>query len=341
MARWIDGLPGRAAQRLHPTVYAYYQQGAGAQTALDEAERAWSALRLRPRVLRDVSSVSLETTVLGQPVAMPILAAPTALQDRADPDGDLATTRAAAGVGTLACVSSSTAAPLTGLTGPWWAQLYLLADRDETARMVARVAAAGARALVVTVDTPVLGARAVKEPQLIRALPGEHVTYFGGQPVAPDTLRQARDLTFADIARLRAESGLPVLVKGVLRGDDARAAVDAGAAGVIVSNHGGRQLDTAIATAHALPEVVAALRGTNTPSYVDGGLRRGEHILAALALGASAVLVGRPVLWALAAEGETGVRRVLTDLAAELAQAMALTGVRGVAELTPDLVAPR
>jgi 4-hydroxymandelate oxidase len=344
MARWIDEVEGRAAQRLHPTVYGYYRQGAGPQTARDEAEAAWRALRLRPRVLRDVSAVSTATTVLGGEVSTPILVAPTALQDQADPDGDLATARAVAAFGSVVCVSSSTAAPLSALaaTGAaWWAQLYVLAERDRTADMVARVAAAGARALVLTVDTPVLGARAIREPHLIRALSGRHVTYYGGQPVPADALRQARDLTLADIGRLRAESGLPVVVKGVLRGEDARDAVQAGAAAVIVSNHGGRQLDAAISTAEALPDVVAALRGSGAEVYVDGGLRHGEHILAALALGARAVLIGRSVIWALASEGEGGVGRLLHDLQAELTLGMTLVGAPSTAELTPDLVVRR
>jgi 4-hydroxymandelate oxidase len=343
MTRWTDTWEAEAAERLNPVLYAYFRQGAGAETALGEARAAWDGLRLRPRVLRDVSAVTTGRTVLGTPVSTPVLAAPSALQHRAHPGGVTATAQGVAKAGSLVCVSSSITVPYTAVrdTGaPWWAQVYVLRDRGLTRALLERAREAGARAVVLTADTPVLGARAVKEPELVAALGGERVTYYGGAEVAPQVLRQASDLTFRDIEWVASASGLPVLVKGVLRGDDARAAIDAGAAGIVVSNHGGRQLDTALPTARALPDVADALAGTDAEVYVDGGIRTGAHVLAALALGARAVLVGRPVLWALATRGADGVAALVSGLTEELRLAFALTGATGPEDVGADLLEP-
>lgn len=337
MTRWIDTLEASAAERLPRPVHDYYRQGAEANRARDEATPAWDALRLRPRVLRDVSSVTTATTVLGTPVDTPVLAGPTALQHAADPAGETATARGTADSGSLVCVSASTAQPYSAVrdTGsPWWAQVYVVGDRALTGDLVARAAAAGASALVVTVDTPVVGRRPYPPPG-----PPADTAWYGGMRVPAAALRNARNLTFDDIGWLRGVSGLPVVVKGVLRPDDALSAIRGGAEAVVVSNHGGRQLDTALPTARALPAVAEALSGSGAEIYVDGGVRGGLHTLTALALGARAVLLGRPVLWALSVSGSGGVARLLLTITAELRHAMTLAGARTTAELTPDLIA--
>lgn len=343
VARWIDELEHQAEQLLSPGVYQYFRGGAGQELSLAEATPAWDALRLRPRVLRDVSSVDPSVTVLGSDLRTPILVAPMALQFECDEAAEAATARGVAGAGSLLCVSSTTtvAYPTIAATGvPWWAQVYVLGDRGRTRELLARARAAGASAVVLTVDTPLLGDRRVSRDDQLQATrdPGPH---YGGIPFTPSGTGNAKDLTFADINRIATDAQLPVLVKGVLRDDDARAAVDAGAAGVIVSTHGARQLDPVISSAAALPDIAAALAGTGAAIIVDGGVRRGTHVLAALALGANAVFVGRPVLWALTVGGADLVRRLLDDLTAELVLAMTLVGAATVADLTPDLVTSR
>ncbi len=222
------------------------------------------------------------------------------------------------------------------MAGPWWLQVYVLRDRGVTAEVVRRAVESGARALVLTVDTPVVGSKRRDTDFDLTGLD----TLVPAQAVERDDdgLLQAPDVTYDDIGWLRDLAGdLPVAVKGVVRADDARAAVDAGASAVWVSNHGGRQLDGCVPTAAALPEVVEAV-GDDVEVYVDGGIRHGRDVLRALALGARAVAVGRPVLWALAADGGPGVRDLLTDFAADLAETLQLAGVRSPAEVTRDLV---
>ena len=343
MTRWIDGLEHQAEQRLSPGVYEYFRGGAGQELSLAEATPAWDALRFRPRVLRDVSTVDPSVTVLGAELKTPIMVAPMALQYECDEAAESATARGVAKAGSLLCVTCWTTVAYPTLTAsgaPWWAQVYVLRDPGVTRELLVRARAAGARGIVVTVDTPLLGDRKVSTDDDLQATrdPGQH---YGGIPFTPSGAGNAKDLTFADIGRIAADAELPVLVKGVLRGDDARAAVDAGAAGVIVSTHGARQLDPVISSATALPEVADALAGTGAEIIVDGGIRRGTHVMAALALGASAVFVGRPVLWALTVGGADLVHRLLDDLTAELVRAMALAGATTVAELTPDLVVAR
>ncbi|EFC82786.1 alpha-hydroxy acid oxidase [Parafrankia sp. EUN1f] len=335
MSGWLDELEQQAAAVLPKDVYDYFRQGAGTHAALDEATPAWDALRLHPRVLRDVTSVTTDTTVLGTPVQTPVLVAPTAAQHVVEPGGAVATALGAAKAGSLTCVSCMTSRPYTDIRdggAPWWAQVYVLRDRSLTQDLVGRAEAAGAAALVLTVDTPVIGDRPFPAPRA-------DAPWYGGELLTsypPGGI--ATDLTFDDITWLRDVSRLPVIVKGVLRADDALAAVRAGAGAVVVSNHGGRQLDAAIPTATALPAVARALAGTGAEVYVDGGIRGGVHILAALALGARAVLLGRPVLWALATRGADGVRHLLSTLTAELRHAMTLAGARSLDDLTPDLL---
>ena len=349
----LDDFEHAARERLTANAWGYYSAGADDELTLADNVAAWRRLRLRPRVLRDVSVLDPSTTVLGTPVSLPVLVAPMAYQRMADDEGERATARAAAAAGTVMVTSTVATVSLEDVAAaapgaPRWMQVYVQRDRSLAAALVARAVAAGYSALVFTVDLPVLGRRRADEHNAFALPDGMVMANLGhaGPASAPGVsalAAHARDdfdpgLTFADIGWLRDISGLPVLVKGVLRADDARACVDAGAAAVIVSNHGGRQLDTAVATADALPEVAAAV-GSDAEVYVDGGVRRGTDVVKALALGARAVLVGRPLLWGLAVGGEKGVRDVLDCLGGELVRAMALCGARTVGELTPDLIA--
>jgi 4-hydroxymandelate oxidase len=333
----VADLERRARQVLTPDVYDYYAGGSGRERTLRASVEAWQRYWLAPRVLRDVSAVDTSVRLPGRPqtlAATPVAVAPAGFQRLAHPDGELATARGAAAAGALLVLSTRTtrrieevAEAVAGAGGAWWFQVYVMRDRDLTARLVDRAVAAGARALVLTGDTPVVGRKLRGDGAV-----GDASLDANMGPLAdPSMITQAPDVTFADIGWLARLSGVPVLVKGVLRADDARACVAAGAAGVIVSNHGGRQLDGAIPAALALPAVAAALAGGEV--FADGGLRTGEDVLAALALGARAVFLGRPVLWALACGGADGVRDLLAGLTDDLAHAMALAGARSVAEI--------
>ena len=331
-----------ARELLEAGTYAYFATGAGVEETLRANVEAWREWWLRPRGLRDVSEVDLRTTVLGVEVSSPVMVAPTAFHRLAHPDGEMATARATAEVGGLFVLSTRATVTLqdvSAVAGPWWLQVYVLRDRGVTAEVVRRAADAGARALVLTVDTPVVASKRRET----------HFELAGMDTLVPglsmerddDGLYQAPDVTYDDIGWLKELSGgLPVAVKGVVRADDARAAVDAGASAVWVSNHGGRQLDGCVPTAAALPEVVEAV-GDEAEVYVDGGIRHGRDALRALALGARAVAIGRPVLWALAADGGPGVRDLLTDFAADLAEALQLAGAPSPAEVSRDLVVRR
>ena len=349
----LTALEAAARERLDRGVYDYVAGGADDEHSVAGAQTAWSRLRLRPRVLRDVSQVAMATTVLGSAIEVPLLVAPMAYHRMAHPDGEAASAAGAAAAGAGYILSTQATMTVEEVAeavpdGLRWFQVYVVRDRGWTADLVARAAAAGYRALVLTVDVPVLGNR-------LRDLRNDFRLPTGLKPAnAPpagaarqreldaDPFAQAGQfdpgLTPEVIGWLADRSGLPVLVKGVLRGDDALACLDAGAAGVVVSNHGGRQLDTVVATADALAEVAAAV-GDRGEVYVDGGIRRGTDVVKALALGARAVLVGRPVLWGLAVAGAAGVERVLSGLAGELRLAMALCGAPDLGRLTPDLVA--
>ena len=354
----IADLERRARDLLAPEVYHYYAGGSGQERTLRASAGAWQQYWLAPRVLRDVSSVDTSVGVPGQPPAVlrtPIAVAPTGFQSLAHPDGELATARGAAEAGALMVLSTRTTRPIeevaaavAGAGGAWWFQVYVLGDRELTVRLVDRAVAAGARALVLTGDTPVVGRKLRGNGVVSDALLHANL----GPLVDASMTGQAADVTFADIGWLAGLSGVPVLVKGVLRADDARACVAAGAAGVIVSNHGGRQLDGAVPAALALPAVASALAaggeisgtdgdtlGTSGEVFADGGLRTGEDVLTALALGARAVFLGRPVLWALACGGADGVRDLLTGLTSDLAHAMALAGTRSIAEV-PGVTQP-
>ncbi|HEX9941127.1 MAG TPA: alpha-hydroxy acid oxidase [Thermoanaerobaculia bacterium] len=346
-----------ARETLSQEAYDYYASGAQDEVTLRENRAAYERLSLAYRVLVDVSHRDLTTSVLGQPVAMPVLVAPTAFHRLATPEGELATTRAAGAVGTVMILSTlsttSVEAVVSAASGPVWFQLYVYRDRKATEGLVRRAEAAGCRALVLTVDAPLLGRRERDVRNRFRLPPGLAVAnllpegYGEVPPAAADSGLAAYvasfldpALTWRDVAWLRSITGLPIMVKGIVRPDDALRAAEAGAAGVVVSNHGGRQLDTSPATIDVLPEVADALaaHGHSIEVLVDGGVRRGTDVLKALALGARAVLVGRPVLWGLAAGGEAGAASVLRLLRDELDLAMALAGTPTISDITRDLV---
>ncbi len=345
----MDELREIATARLLPEVAEYFNQGAADMVSTAEASAAWDRLRFRPRILRDVSAVSTATTVLGHQLATPICVSPTAMQRAAHPDGELATATGAAAAGSLMEVSTNAGTTFAqlGHTGvPWWLQLYVLRDRGLTAETLRRARAAGAAAIVLTVDTPVVGRKVNAGRDVWQVVPADFELANVDAAGLPDgALDKADDLTPDIIGWIAELTGLPVIVKGVLHAEDARIAVSAGAAAVQVSNHGGRQLDLALATADALPEIVAAVAGSGAEVYVDGGIRRAEHVLAALALGARAVFLGRPVLWALAAGGASreggseGVAALLRDLTDDLVHVMTLAGVRSPAEARAGLLA--
>jgi 4-hydroxymandelate oxidase len=335
----IAGLEMRARELLAPGVYDYYAGGSGRERTLRASEQAWQRYWLAPRVLRDVSAVDtgVRLPVGPRPVLRtPVAVAPTGFQGLAHPEGEVATASGAAQAGALMVLSTRSsrkieevAAAVAAEGGTWWFQVYVMRDRTLTARLVERAVAAGAQALVLTGDTPVVGRKRRDRTDGVVS-DAKVVANIGPVPDLSAT-GQAADVTFADIGWLAGLGNVPVLVKGVLRADDARACLAAGAAGVIVSNHGGRQLDGALPAALALPAVTAALGGGVV--FADGGLRSGEDVLTALALGARAAFVGRPVLWALACGGADGVRDLLTALTEDLAHAMALAGARSVAEI--------
>ena len=337
----LDALEHEARGLLPPSVADYYAGGAEGEITLTEATAAWRSWRLRPRVLRGVSAVHLGTSLLGTELRTPIGVAPWAYQSLAHPDGERGCAQGAAAAGALMTASTSASTPLdeiaaTEPSSPKWFQLYRLHSAVHTDDLARRAGQAGYRALVLTVDLPLLGRRLRDEANafvLPADLPlGNHP---GGDAVPADT----PVWTFDDIGRFGELSGLPVVVKGVLRGDDAAECVRAGAAAVWVSTHGGRQADPVISSAAALEEVTASV-ADDVEVYADGGLRSGSDVLTALALGARAVFVGRPAIWGLATGGSDGVRGVLAGLSAQLAHTMVLCGLDDVGAVPRDTVTP-
>ncbi len=335
----------KARTTLPSAVWDYYEAGSGEEITLAEAGASWRDHRLRPRVLRDVSRVDLTTRLLGTEVTSPFLVAPMAFHALAHEEAECATVRGAGDAGCLTVVSTRASRTLEDIgeaaTGPWWFQAYLMKDRGLTEALVRRAAAAGARAVVLTVDTPYVG-RKDRVSGVRIAVPDDEYLVNLAQHLVPgaparESAEQDPSMTPDSIARLAEVSGLPVVVKGVLRGDEAAMCIDAGAAGVIVSNHGGRQLDRAVPSAHALPDVLEGVGG-RVPVLVDGGIRSGTDALVALALGADAVLVGRPVLWALASGGAEAVTGTLEALTAHLRHVLAVAGATSPADLDPSMV---
>ena len=346
----------RARALLSPMAHDYYASGANDEITLRENRAAYERIALLPRMLVDVSVRDLSTTVLGEPVSMPILIAPLALQGLAHPDAENVTIKAGSAAKTLTALATlsttSIEEAMAAATGPVWFQLYVFRDRALTALLVRRAEAAGCKAVVLTVDVPLLGKRE-RDARNRLTLP-DHLSLKNLLPAGLDKLpKEAADLGLAayiaslfdpaliwkDIEWLVRLTRLPVLVKGVLRADDALRAVSHGASGIIVSNHGARQLDTTPATISILPEIVDAVAGA-VELYVDGGIRRGTDVLKAIAYGARAVLVGRPILWGLTVGGEAGVKYVLEMLRNEFDLAMGLAGCPDLSAINRDLVRP-
>jgi 4-hydroxymandelate oxidase len=347
-----------ALEYLSPMALDYYRSGAGDEITLQDNRVAFNRIKLRPRMLVDVSEINLSTTVLGENLSFPLLIAPMAFQCLAHPEGELATATAAAQAGiamvlsTLATKSlEEVAAIRQNFSYPLqWFQLYIHKDQGLTRHLVERAYAAGYKALCLTVDAPVLGKRERDKHNAFTLPTGLHLanlatitnleipqdqeesgllTYFA-QQINPA-------VTWKDLEWLQSLSPLPLVLKGILRADDAVKAVEYGAKAIVVSNHGGRQLDGAIASVDALPEIVAAVNG-QIEVLLDGGVRRGTDILKAIALGAKAVLIGRPVLWGLAVNGQAGVADVISLLQAELKAAMALSGCTQISDIDQSLV---
>jgi 4-hydroxymandelate oxidase len=352
----LHELEAIARARLPQMAWDYYASGADDERCVRRNCEAYDRIALHYRVLVDVATRDLSTTVLGERLAMPIAVAPTAFHRLAHRDGELASVRGAGAAGTLFILStlSNTAVEdvVAAASGPVWFQLYVYRDRGATEALVRRVEAAGCRALVLTVDAPLLGRRE-RDVRNRFALPAGlgienlHASGYARLPGATADSGLAAyvadlldpSLSWDAIAWLRSITKLPVLVKGIVRADDAVRAIEHGAAGIVVSNHGGRQLDASPSTIEVLGRISDALGGRGE-ILLDGGVRRGTDVVKALALGARAVLVGRPILWGLAAGGRDGVAGVLAMLRRELDLAFALCGCPDVASVTRDLVEP-
>jgi isopentenyl diphosphate isomerase/L-lactate dehydrogenase-like FMN-dependent dehydrogenase len=339
-----------AAQKVDPKVWCYFEGGSGDEVSLRANAAAYGRWRFRPRMLVDVAGSSAATTVLGTPVSMPVLVAPFAMQRLLDPEGEVATARATAAAGTLLCVSTITStrhAEIAAAAGdaPRWLQLYVLQDRQATLDHLAEARECGYSALVLTVDMPRLGRRE-RDLKLGFEIPAElPLPYMRSQTHSQhETMAQhfstTPSLTWDDLEWIAAESGgLPLVLKGILTREDAALAVEHGVAGLLVSNHGGRQLDGAAAGLDALPEVAEAVDG-RCEIYVDGGISRGGDVLKALALGARAAFAGRAVAAGLAVGGEAGVRDVLSILHDEIELGLALLGCTSPEQVTRAHVEP-
>ncbi|KAF9672757.1 hypothetical protein SADUNF_Sadunf11G0077500 [Salix dunnii] len=334
-----------AKQKLPKMAFDYYASGAEDEWTLAENRNAFSRILFRPRILIDVSKIDMATTVLGFKISMPIMIAPTAFQKMAHPEGEYATARAASAAGTIMTLSSwaTSSVEEVASTGPGirFFQLYVYKDRNVVAQLVRRAERAGFKAIALTVDTPKLGRREADIKNRFTLPPFLTLKNFEGLDLGK--MDKANDSGLASYVAGQIDrtlswktiTKLPILVKGVLTAEDARLSIQAGAAGIIVSNHGARQLDYVPATIMALEEVVKAAQG-RVPVFLDGGVRRGTDVFKALALGASGIFIGRPVVFSLASEGEAGVRKVLQMLREEFELTMALSGCRSLKEITRD-----
>jgi 4-hydroxymandelate oxidase len=337
--------PGRA--RMAGPAWDYVAGGAWDEITLAENDAAWRGVRFVPRVLTDIRTIDVGGTFLGRPSALPIAIAPMAVMAMAHPDGEGAVGRAAAAAGIPYCVSTSASTSIEGIAdaapgADLLFQLYLTRDLESTRALVERAATAGYRAIVLTVDLPVLGYRERDRrsgfalpsmPNVDPAAGADRGRYAGLED------QRTIGLTWADLPTIRSWSPLPLVLKGILAPEDARLAVEHGVDGIVVSNHGARQLDRVLATAHALPGIVEAADG-RIEVWVDGGIRRGLDVAIALAVGATGVLVGRPIYWALAAAGQAGVERAIAILREELELTLPLLGCASISELNNSLVRP-
>lgn len=340
-----------ARAQVTPMAWDYITGGAADELTLRWNQEAYQRIRLKPRVLVDVSELDTKIKLFGRELPHPILFAPAAYQKLFHPEGELAVAKGAGATQTTFVVSTSATTSIEDIaaaaTEPLWFQLYVQRNRELTQELIRRAENAGYQALVVTVDTPVLGPRYRELRSKFALPPGvERVNLRGSagatgahRPTEREIYSVTLDptLTWKDIAWLKGITRLPILLKGILTPEDAQRAVDAGVAGLVVSNHGARNLDTLPATIDALPGVTAQVAG-KIPVLFDGGIRRGTDILKALALGANAVLIGRPYLFGLGAEGATGVARIVNILRREFESAMALTGRRTVAEIDGSVI---
>lgn len=342
-----------AAKKLHPHAFDYYFGGADDEITLRENCDAFKRIFLKYRVLRDVSKRDLTTNIIGQNISMPLIIAPTAFQKMANTEGEIATVKAAGSEGTimiLSTLSNSSFEEVTEeATGPVWFQLYVFKDREVTKELIQRAESAGVKALVLTVDAPFLGQRERDVRNKFDLPPGlevknlsfvskDNLIHLGGSGLA-GYIKENIDpsLNWKDIDWLRTVTNLPIIIKGINCKEDALIAVDYKAEGIVVSNHGGRQLDTCKATIDILSEISDAVNG-ETEILMDGGIRRGTDILKALALGAKAVLTGRPVLWGLACNGEKGVKDILNIFRKEFDLAMSLCGLTDVKMISKEII---
>jgi 4-hydroxymandelate oxidase len=339
-----------ARARVEANAWDYITGGAEDEITLLENRRAFERTFLRPRYLVDVTARDLTTTVLGTPIPFPLLLAPTGYQMLSHPEGEVETARGAGAAGIpmlLSTVATRTMEDVAeAATGPLWFQLYMMQDMAVNEWLVRRAERNGFRAIVLTVDAALTGNRERdRRNQLSFAQVNVQNLLARTQDAPPNIIAAThygdlpwkQDLSWRDVEWLRAKTRLPVVIKGLLTAEDARLAVEHGAAGIVVSNHGGRQLDGAPATLDVLPEIADAV-GASAQVFLDGGVRRGADILKAVALGARAVCIGRPYLWGLAADGARGVQRVIEILRYEFDMAMALTGKRSVAELDRSVI---
>lgn len=343
-----------AKTKLTTLAYDYYSSGACDENTVRANMSAFQDIWLRPRMLVDVSKRDMSTTVLGHKVSAPILIAPAAFQGLAHAEGELATARAADKFGTTMILSTLSNHSIEEVraagSGNLWFQLYVYKDKEVTRSLVERAEAAGYTALVLTVDSPLLGRRErdvrnkfnLPAGLVCKNFIGNYLEQLPGDSAESGLASYISSLydtslSWKDLAWFKSITKLPVLVKGILRADDAERAIEYGADGIVVSNHGGRQLDTTIPTIHALPQVVEAVGG-RVEVYMDGGIRRGTDVLKAIALGARAVLIGRPMLWGLSVAGQSGVLTVLDMLRTEFDLSMALSGCPTIGDITMDLI---
>jgi len=347
----LDEYRERAAEIIPPPAYAFLAGGAGDERTLRSNVAAFDRWWLMPRVLQDVSTRSTATEILGSRISAPIIIAPTAMHGMIHPDAESATAMAAGRSGTVMVLSMGSSLPVESVmaaaTGPVWFQMYVGKDRMLTREVARRAETAGCTALVVTVDAPLVGGRTRELRGGFEVLPEwfaeGHVPMYG--LTAPEASGRGAtelwdpSLCWSDLQWLATITALPIVLKGVLRPDDAARAAAEGVAAIIVSNHGGRQLDSTPPALEVLPEICEAVDG-RTELLIDGGFRRGTDILKALALGARAVLVGRPILWGLAVAGAEGVATMLDLLTAELELAMGLCGASAIDQICRDMVRP-